>query len=420
MITHLLKLVWHRKRANALVMAEIFLSFLIVFAVVTLAVSLWSRWSSPLGFNWQNVWMVEIDSVLKEEHSSSRTGAAYAIPQADFDDAIGMAHAAEHVINEVKTYPEVEAVAADSMTPYSNSGWTTSLTVDNRRVLVTSDQTSDDFARVMRIPILKGRWFSAEDDAQNYVPIVVDTVAAREMFGDKDALGQKFSAENFVDDGNKTKREFRVIGVIPPFRKDGEFSGSDDKQVFLRASFTHPMPPSTPRVLLRLRPGTPASFEADLASRLRRTGGVTFHIVSLAEMRKSSLRMRVVPLGALTLIGLFLLAMVALGLTGVLWQTVTRRMREIGLRRALGATGRGVRTQVLSEVALLSTLSVVAGAVIILQLPILGAFSVVTPAEFMTGFITALVMIYSITLLCGAYPSWLASTIEPADALRYE
>ena len=418
MITHLLKLVWHRKRANALVMAEIFLSFLIVFAVVTLAVSLWSRWGAPLGFNWHNVWMIEIDSVLKEEHSSSRTAGP--IPQADFDDATGMAHAAEHVINEVKTYPEVEAVAADSMTPYSNNTWTTGLTVDNHHVIVTADQTSDDFARVMRIPILQGRWFSAEDDAQNYVPIVIDTMAAREMFGDKDALGQKFSAENFGPDGDKMKKEFRVVGVIAPFRKDGEFSGSDDKMVFLRASFTHPMPPGTGRIVLRLRPGTSPSFEADLASRLRRTAGVTFHIVRLEEMRKSSLRMRIVPIASLALIGLFLIAMVALGLTGVLWQTVTRRMREIGLRRALGATGRGVRTQVLSEVALLSTLSVVAGAIIILQLPILGAFGIVTPAEFTAGFVAALIVIYSITLLCGAYPSWLASTIEPADALRYE
>lgn len=418
MIIHLLKLVWHRKRANALVMAEIFVSFLIVFAVVTLAVSLASRWGSPLGFNWQNVWLVEIDSLLKEEHSGTRTGGA--IPQADFDDAAGMAHAAEHVINEVKTYPEVEAVAADSMTPYSNNTWTTGLTVDNRHVLVTADQTSDDFARVMRIPILQGRWFSADDDAQNYVPIVVDTMAARDMFGDKNALGQKFSAENFVPGGDKEKREFRVVGVIAPFRKDGEFSGSDDKMVFLRASFTKPMPPGTSRIVLRVRPGTPASFEADLASRLRRTGGVTFHIVRLEEMRRSSLRMRIVPLGALALIGLFLIAMVALGLTGVLWQTVTRRMREMGLRRALGATGRGVRTQVLSEVALLSTLSVAVGAVVILQLPILGAFGVVTPAEFTSGFVAALIVIYSITLLCGAYPSWLASTIEPADALRYE
>src|SRR4029078_294118 len=74
MIRHLLKLVWHRKGANSLVMAEISLLFLIVFAVVTMTVSLWSRWGTPLGFSWNDVWMMEIDSrLLQEAHSSQPT-----------------------------------------------------------------------------------------------------------------------------------------------------------------------------------------------------------------------------------------------------------------------------------------------------------------------------------------------------------
>jgi ABC-type antimicrobial peptide transport system permease subunit len=58
--------------------------------------------------------------------------------------------------------------------------------------------------------------------------------------------------------------------------------------------------------------------------------------------------------------------------------------------------------------------------VIVLQLPILGAFTLVTPAAFSAGFVLALATIYALTVLCGLYPSWLASRLEPADALRYE
>ena len=112
--------------------------------------------------------------------------------------------------------------------------------------------------------------------------------------------------------------------------------------------------------------------------------------------------------------------MVLLGLSGVLWQNVTRRTRELGVRRALGATGADVRRQILIEVALLSTLAVIVGVVIVLQLPILGIFSLVSPPIFTFGLIASLVLIYAITLLCAAYPSWLASVIEPAEALRYE
>ena len=60
------------------------------------------------------------------------------------------------------------------------------------------------------------------------------------------------------------------------------------------------------------------------------------------------------------------------------------------------------------------------GVVIVLQLPILGVFALVSPAIFTFGLIAALVLIYAITLLCAAYPGWLASAVEPAEALRYE
>ena len=106
--------------------------------------------------------------------------------------------------------------------------------------------------------------------------------------------------------------------------------------------------------------------------------------------------------------------------TASLWQNVTRRTREIGLRRAMGASGTRVHRQVLAEVALLATIAVVIGSIIVWQLPVLGAFSIVSPGAFTTGFLGALATIYALTLLCGLYPSWLASRLEPADALRYE
>jgi len=416
-ITHLLKLVWHRKRANALVMAEIFVSFLIVFAVVTLAVSLAARWRAPLGFDWQNVWTVQIDPMLVGEHSSMHSTPG--IPQEEIDKAKASASLAGRIVTELETDPRVEAAAADAMAPYTNRNWTTVLRSNGRAVDVTADQASDDYARVMRIPLLEGRWFSREDEAQNYVPLVVDSDAAHALFGSDDPIGKKFPARNFVPGGDNLK-ELRVVGVIAPFRQNGELSEASTRMVFMRTSFVHTFPPEPNTIVFRVKPGTPVSFESELNARLRRAAGGSFHIRRMDELRHDSLKIRFVPVAVLSIVALFLISMVALGLTGVLWQTVTRRMREMGLRRAVGATGSGVRRQVLGEVALLSTLSVAIGAIIVVQLPVLGAFRVVTPGEFTAGFASALVVIYGITLLCGAYPSWLASTIEPAEALRYE
>jgi len=417
-IRHLLKLVWHRKGANALIITEIFFSFLIVFVVATLGVALLSRWGAPTGFDWHDVWVMSVTPIIRGDHSWTRMSI---VQQTDKERTAEQQTAAQvdRVMRELRSFPQIESVAADGMTPYANHIWTTGLQPRGRDVTVTADQATDDFARVMKIRLLQGRWFTPDDEARNYQPIVIDTDAARTMFGTKDALGQKFVDDHFGDDNVRT--EMRVVGVIAPFRQQGELSENNINMVFFRASLHRPAEPLAKSIVFRVRPGTPASFEAELNQRLHpESADMTFHIQRMDQMRTASIRLRIVPLIALGIVALFLISMVTLGLTGVLWQTVTRRMREIGLRRAVGASGRAVRSQVLMEVALLATLAVSIGVVIVLQLPLLGLSRVVSPGEFAMGFVAALVVIYAITLACGAYPGGLASRIEPAEALRYE
>lgn len=419
MIRHLLKLVWHRKRANALVMAEIFFSFLIVFAVVTMAVSMARRWNAPLGYDWRNVWVVNVENSLPHYVSGSHTSTE--APSGIDHNLLDHAQLIDRLSRELRAIPQITGVASDAMPAYSNAEWTSVLGDKSHRSDVTADFASDDFARVMNLKVVRGRWFRPEDEATDFLPMVVDTDAAIRMFGSVDAaVGQKLPAEGFRADPSSPK-EMRVVGVIAPYRKSGELGGPQTRMVFFRSSLNKPQTPEAKTIVLTVRPGTSPAFEAELSNRLHAMApDVTFRIQRMEQMRRFNLRLRFTPLIALAVVALFLIGMVALGLTGVLWQTVTRRMREIGLRRALGASGAGVRRQVMAEVALLATLAVIAGVIIVLQLPLLGLMHLVTTGEFTAGFVSALAVIYGITLLCGAYPSWLASRIEPAEALRYE
>lgn len=415
MILHLLKLVWHRKRAHVLVAAEICCSFLIVFFVATLGASLVSRWRAPLGFDWRDVWAIEVDRGLPRENSSSSTRGPTA---ADVVKSAGRADRIDHLLRDLRLMPQIESAAADSMTPYGDMLWGSVINVNGRRVDVSADQATDDFARVMRLKILRGRWFNADDEAASYLPVVIDASAARAMFGAIDAVGQRIPGDGRT---GTAEGEMRVVGVIAPFRQEGEFSANDTNFVFFRASTTRPVPPDANRILVRVRAGTPGSFEGELDQRLHRLNPDSrFRIRRMSDMRQGAIRMRMVPIVALGTVAVFLISMVMLGLTGVLWQTVTRRMREIGLRRALGAPASAVRVQVLAEVALLATLAVVVGALVVIQLPLLGVFRIVTRGEFAAGLAASMVVIYAITLACGAYPSWLASRVDPAEALRYE
>jgi putative ABC transport system permease protein len=285
--------------------------------------------------------------------------------------------------------------------------------VEGRRVRMTRDEVTDGYADVMQIQVLRGRWFQPADDAANFIPVVIDSNLAADMYPGEDPLGRKFDERDTA--------ELRVVGVIAPFRKDGEITRRDTNMVFTRVSVNKPDVRVPYNLVVRLRPGTPAGFEEALSRRLHQVvPEVSFRIRHMDRMREFSLRAVFAPIIIGGVVAAFLIAMVMLGLSGVLWQNVTRRTRELGLRRALGATRESVRRQILGEVAMLVTLAVVLGVVIVAQLPVLGIFTLVTPAAFAVGLGGSLAMIYGIALLCGTYPGWLASRIQPAQALHYE
>jgi putative ABC transport system permease protein len=394
-IRHLLKLVWNRKRANALIVAEMFFSFLVVFGVLTAAVNLWQGWRQPIGFEWRHV----LDVGMQMEERSARQ------PSTEMHAQV------MRLLEDVKRMPEVEAASLTLTPPYSFSTAESATDWHGRNVSYLFDNVTDDFDRTMGVKLVRGRWFSRVDDASQDQPVVIDTNLARELFGDKDPVGQKIDEE---------QRAMRVVGVIEPYRKDGETT-APAKMMFQRYAPDGHYGIMGGDFLVRVRPGTPPAFEEELVKRLQQAAPkISFTIRPMSQMRERMSRMRLAPLVILGIVGLFLISMVALGLTGVLWQNVTSRTRELGLRRAMGATGTNVNRQVLAEIALLASFALLAGTIVVLQLPILGAFTYVTRSAFTTGLVAALATIYALTVLCGLYPSWLASRLEPADALRYE
>jgi putative ABC transport system permease protein len=398
MIRHLFKLVWNRKRANGLIMLEILLSFFVLFAVLTPSLALIGNSQRPLGYEWRGVWQVrlDLDDAVELEGASN----------------VELAKTVQRLLREMKSFPEVESAAGGMTPPYSMSTMEGGWNVDGRRFSLTFDEVTDEYANVMKMNVVRGRWFRPEDDAAGYQPVVISSSAALDLYPNEEPLGQKFDKE--------AEREMRVVGIIDHYRKDGELSRPRN-MVFRRiaANGAHGRVPRY--FMLRVRPGTPIEFEEKLYARLGALApDLSFRIRQMEQTRASGLRMFLTPLALGGLVALFLVSMVALGLTGVLWQNVTKRMRELGVRRALGATGKAVRMQVLAEVMLLATIAVVIGTAIVIQIPLMGFFAWIRPAAYAIGLIGALATIYALTLLCAWYPSWLASRVEPAEALRYE
>jgi putative ABC transport system permease protein len=108
---------------------------------------------------------------------------------------------------------------------------------------------------------------------------------------------------------------------------------------------------------------------------------------------------------------------VALGLFGVLWYNINKRRAEIGLRRAIGATGSAVSAQIVMESLLLATLSLIIGTFFAIQFPLLNVFDL--PARvYIIALCGAIAFIYLLVYLCSVYPGKQAARVYPAVALH--
>lgn len=396
MIRHLLRLVWNRKRSNALVITEIFFSFLVMFGVATMALHLWTNARRSLGFDWQLVWLVSVDMGEGGEAGEVQSRTV------------------QQLLREVRALAPVEAIAASVVSPYANSTWMTGFSLGKRQVNAELSHVSVGFDRVFGLHLVAGRWFHEGDDRQNWRPVVIDQDLAREVFGAADPLGK------VLHKPEPGEAEERVIGVVSDFRKEGDLAARRNFLFYtLPAEGAWTIQPNF--LLVRVRPGTTVAFERELIRRMQALApGWSFTAKPLAELRKAYFRRTLTPILLGSTVALFLLVMVGLGLIGVLWQGVLRRTRELGLRRAIGASRGAVLRQIVFEQLLLTTLGVLLGALVAAQLPLIPAFSFVDPKTLAGGLLSATVLLYLLALVCALYPSSLAGRLQPADALRYE
>jgi putative ABC transport system permease protein len=309
--------------------------------------------------------------------------------------------------------PEIESAGGTWSEIYSNAQWDTSLNYGNRGIQAYRDYATVDALKSLKIEVERGRWFSAEDDGAQYVPLVINRKLAADLFAGEDPLGK------LVEEGDREhKTIFRVCGIISEFKQPGELAARED-YAFSRWS---PVSDGALRtIVVRVRPGTPASVEEAMLKRLQALQhDWTFQIERAEQARHSALKTRLLVLGAGALVAFFLILMVGLGMVGVLWQSITRRSREIGVRRALGATAGAVYRQILGELLVVTSAGLALGLLIVVQFPILQIMGWVRGEVVALAAVIAMALIYALALAAGLYPSWLAGRVQPAIVLRSE
>ncbi|GAB3966225.1 ABC transporter permease [Spirosoma terrae] len=384
MIRHLFKLIWNKKGSHALLIVEIWASFMVLFGLATLIVINVGNYRQPLGFSYDNVWAISLKSN---------------------QDTVEVAQKLQRAMQRLQSYPEVESVSRMSSNfPFSASQMSNGYEYGKQKVSADSYVADENFAKTLDMTVTLGRWYRSADSIGKYTPIVINQKTREALFTNENPLGK------IID------KRLKVVGVVDNFKAKGEFM-TNKPAIFELLKADQPWHDT---MLIKVKPGTDAVFEAKVVKDIAiMMNGWSVEVDYLTDSRKNQHNLVLVPVIIALIICTFLLINVALGLFGVLNLSIAKRRGEIGLRRAIGATGNGISSQFVGEIWVLATFSLLIGLLFAMQFPLLNVFDVES-GIYVTAILIAVLVIYAIVTLCALFPSRQAATIQPAVALHEE
>jgi putative ABC transport system permease protein len=268
--------------------------------------------------------------------------------------------------------------------------------------------------------MLDGRFFNDTDEDRASRVTVLGHDTANQLFPGQSAVGKEVEAAGML---------FTVVGVLD--KQKQAFGGGEnpqDNQAIFPLSTFHYMHPEQLDYWVTLKyddPKNRALVEDELTELLRRRRKVlndqpdNFSIFGTDTLTRLWDQIT----GGLFLL-LFSLSTVALmvggvGVMNIMLVSVTERTREIGVRKAIGATKKTILTQFTLEAITLCAvggiIGILAGSAIALGLKFL------LPTLLSTMWVlTAFLCSCAIGLIFGIYPAWKAANLDPIEALRYE
>jgi putative ABC transport system permease protein len=286
-----------------------------------------------------------------------------------------------------------------------------------------------DYNTIRSVPIEPGRWFNDDDNSQHRRVCVVGWEMVKTLFSGRPAVGSTILL-NGID--------FKVIGMVKKIGKEGQ-NGTNGR-IFLPIETMRMLFPITTQnsedavSFINYRPLTKElHLEAknevhDIIARRHGFDPKTEDVFEDWDTIDGAMRVGKIFDAMdyfLGVVGLVTLALGAIGIINIMLVSVAERTREIGLRKALGATHRNILTQFFIEGAFLTALSGFIGVAatmgfmtLLNQLPAPEGFD--TPRIVPLSAVAAIVSLSVAGLVAGLYPARKAALLPPVEALRQD
>jgi putative ABC transport system permease protein len=394
MIRIFFKMIWNNRRRNILVFIELFMISLVSVILTFYLVNMVTIFRIKNCYDTHNVILVDISKKDNEDEN---------ITEKSF----------MNLKEKFRSNSFVESVSiSNSAVPFNYSLYTTDFRHDSDHFNLALRRVDIDYADVMRIKPLKGRWFNETDIGKSVLPIIISKDIDDKYFNGN-ALGKRIKEE---------KNSYEIVGVVDHFKRsdiENPYSfGFIFKEKVLAKYYW------STSFLVRTKEGKTGEMLSIAESQVYSTLNAQFWTISslnsLENMRNTQNDDNSQRNYMSIIIALFIMINVFLGTIGILWYNTNLRIHEIGIKRALGSTGVGIRRLIIAENMILAILGLLIVSFAILQVPTSYDYRQIQPYVIYKSIFISFVTMIIIVLLSTWLPASLASRIQPASALKME
>jgi putative ABC transport system permease protein len=346
--------------------------------------------------------------------------ARISLPSTKYDTDAKVAAFHDALAERLRSSPDLESAAFISSLLLSRLPTSARFQIEGRAedvaMPLTYDAVTPGFFRTMRIPLLRGRFFTDADASTSERVTIVNETMARRYWPLEDAVGKRI---RFGAGAANTNPWLTIVGVVGDTKRAGldvpvftesyqpmRQAPSRDLDVLLRARADGgpSLAPAVRAAVREIDPEQPVASIAPLPEVLDET---------VASRRFSTLLMTIFAAAALLL--------AAMGVYGLLAYVLARQQREIGIRIALGARGSAILQAVGARVFLAFGVGSLAGSVVSLasSRAIRGMLFGIAPLDA-ASYAAAAVMLAAVAGAAAAFPLRRALAVDPALSLRAE